>query len=64
MQLQPELSNVSLDFPTSDQTFQLNSFQFHVGLSDFKLSDFSFFQTALSNYKDPTLTPLLDKYHC
>ena len=44
--LQPE-------FSTFRPTFLLHSFQFHVGLSKLKLSNFSFFPIALSNYTFP-----------
>ena len=42
------LSNLSPKFPTSARTFQLQSFKFHIGLSNF-----SFFLTSLSNYTYP-----------
>ena len=47
-QLQSELSKFSPNFQPSDRTFLLHSFQLHVGLSKLKLSNFSFFPTALS----------------
>ena len=40
-QLRPKLFNFSPNLPTSAQTFQLQSFQFHIGLSNF-----SFFPTT------------------
>ena len=46
--LHPELSNFSPDFLTLDPIFQ-----FHVGLSCLKLSNFWFFPIALSNYIYP-----------
>ena len=45
-QLQSEHSNFSPNFSTSDLTNQLHSFQFHVGLSNSKLSNFSFFSNC------------------
>ena len=42
-QLQPELSDFGPNFSTPARTFQLQSFQFHIGLSNF-----SFFPTILS----------------
>jgi len=52
-QLQLELSKFSANFPTSVGSFQLQSFQFHFGLFNLKLSNFSFFPTALSNSMYP-----------
>ena len=49
-QLQVAFSNFDWLLPTSDRIFQLRFLQFHVGLSNLKLSNTSFFPTALSNY--------------
>ena len=46
------LSNFSSSFPTSVRTFQLQSFQFHFGLSNF-----SFITHAFSNYINPPVRP-------
>ena len=49
---------LQLYFTNSSRTFQLHCFQFHVGRSNLKLSNFSFFPTALSNYTYPRLNYL------
>ena len=68
-QLQKKLSNFARFFPTL-----LGSFQFRFALSNFsefsnfrfsnlKLSNFSFFPTALSNYTYPKKLPKKQNYH-
>ena len=52
-QLQKKLSNFARFFPTSLGSFQLKQKLSNFRLSNLKLSNFSFFPTALSNYTYP-----------
>ena len=57
-QLQKKLSNFARFFPTSLGSFQLKQKLSNFRLSNLKLSNFSFFPTALSNYTYPVLSGL------
>ena len=70
-QLQKKLSNFARFFPTLLGSFQLQSvlsnfywlFPTSAKLSNLKLSNFSFFPTALSNYTYPKKSPKKQNYH-